>query len=82
MKDVDYLFHVAAVFKHWSKNEEKDIIEPNKIGSENIIEAAAEAKIKKIVYGNSGFLFNLCCYFQLDLRYHKIFNFTLQFPGF
>ncbi len=53
MKGVDYLFHAAAVFKHWSKNAEEDIIRSNIIGSKNIMEAAAEAKVEKVVYVSS-----------------------------
>jgi dihydroflavonol-4-reductase len=52
-KDVDKLYHVAAVFKHWAKNPEKEILEANLTGTQNVIEAAAECGIKKIIYVSS-----------------------------
>ena len=53
MQGVDILYHVAAVFKHWSKNPEEDIIGPNRDGTKNVLEAAAEVGVKKIVYVSS-----------------------------
>ena len=53
MKDVDTLYQVAAVFKHWSKNPEKEIIQANSDITRNILEIAAEFKVRKIVYVSS-----------------------------
>ncbi|PCH65143.1 MAG: nucleoside-diphosphate sugar epimerase [Gammaproteobacteria bacterium] len=53
LKGVDVLYHVAAVFKHWAKDPEAEIIRPNVTGTEIVLEAAAEAKVKKIVYISS-----------------------------
>jgi dihydroflavonol-4-reductase len=53
LEGVDTLYQVAAVFKHWSLDEEKEIIEPNIVGTRNILEAAHEAGVKKIVYVSS-----------------------------
>ena len=50
---VDILFHVAAVFKHWSKDLEKDILQANLQGTQNVLEAASTAGIKKIIYVSS-----------------------------
>jgi len=50
---VDTLYQVAAVFKHWAKDPEKEIINPNVFGTQNIMEAAKEAKVRKIVYVSS-----------------------------
>ncbi len=50
---VDILFHVAAVFKHWSKDLEKDILQANLQGTQNIMEAASKTGIKKIIYVSS-----------------------------
>jgi dihydroflavonol-4-reductase len=52
-KGVDILYHVAAVFKHWAKNPKKEILEANLSGTQNVIEAAAECGIKKIIYVSS-----------------------------
>ena len=53
MKDVDTLYQVAAVFKHWSKNPEKEIIQANLDITRNILEVAAEFNVRKIVYVSS-----------------------------
>jgi len=53
MKDVDTLYQVAAVFKHWSKNPEEEIIQANLDITRNILEVAAEFKVRKIVYVSS-----------------------------
>jgi len=53
MKDVDTLYQVAGVFKHWSKNPEKEIIQANLDITRNILEVAAEFKVRKIVYVSS-----------------------------
>ncbi|MCU0352674.1 MAG: NAD-dependent epimerase/dehydratase family protein [Cytophagales bacterium] len=53
LEGVDVLYQVAAVFKRWAKNPQKDIIEPNIKGTENILRAAARAGVKKVVYVSS-----------------------------
>lgn len=53
MKGIEIVFHVAAVFTHWSPNPQKDIIEPNLIGTRNVIEAASECEIKKVILVSS-----------------------------
>lgn len=50
---IDILYHVAAVFKHWARNPEKEIVEANVEGTRNVLEAAAECGIKKIIYVSS-----------------------------
>src|ERR1035437_4643543 len=37
MEGIEIVFHVAAVFTHWSPNPQKDIIAPNLIGTRNVI---------------------------------------------
>lgn len=59
LKGVSTLYQVAAVFKHWSENPEKEIIEPNMIGTTNILEAAKEANVEKVVYVSSAFALEL-----------------------
>ncbi len=53
LEGVDTLYQIAAVFKLWTKNPEKDIYEANMLATKNILEAAVEMKIKKVVYVSS-----------------------------
>lgn len=53
LEGVETLYQVAAVFKHWAQDPEKDIIVPNIEGTQNILEAAKEANVRKIVYVSS-----------------------------
>ncbi len=53
MEGVDVLFHVAAIFKHWALDVEKEIHEPNRLGTLNVMEAAALTGLKKVVYVSS-----------------------------
>lgn len=53
LQGVDTLYQVAAVFKLWSKNPQKDIYEANMRATQNIMEAAAAMKVSKIVYVSS-----------------------------
>lgn len=53
LKDVDTLYQVAAVYRHWAKNPEKEIIQPNLTGTKNILEAAARQKVRKVIYVSS-----------------------------
>lgn len=50
---VDVLYHVAAVFKHWAKDPETEIVQANIKGTEIVLEAAAKANVKKVVYVSS-----------------------------
>ena len=53
LEGVDTLYQVAAVFKHWARDPQKEIIEPNLQGTRNILEAAAEQYVRRIVYVSS-----------------------------
>lgn len=53
LQGVDVLFQVAAVFKHWAKDPEAEIVSANVNGTRIVLEAAAEAKVKKVVYVSS-----------------------------
>ncbi len=53
LEGVDTLYQVAAVFKHWARNPQKEIIEPNLQGTRNVLEAAAEQGVRRIVYVSS-----------------------------
>lgn len=53
LQGVDVLFQVAAVFKHWAKNPQAEIVEVNVQGTRNILRAAAEAGVRRVVYVSS-----------------------------
>lgn len=53
LQGIDILFQVAAVFKHWAVDVEKEILTPNISGTRNILEAAAKCKVGKIIYVSS-----------------------------
>lgn len=53
MKGVDTLYQVAAVFKHWAKDPQKEIIEANLEMTKNVLEAAAQEGVKKVAYVSS-----------------------------
>ena len=53
LKGVDILYHVAAVFKHWAKDPQSEIVQANLKGTEVVLKAAAKNGVKKIVYVSS-----------------------------
>ena len=53
MRGVDTLYHCAAVFKHWAKNPQSEIIQANLDGTRNIFEIAAKLGVKQIIYVSS-----------------------------
>lgn len=53
LQGVETLYAVGAAFKLWAKDPKKEIYDVNLQGTQNIIEAAAEAGVKRIVYVSS-----------------------------
>lgn len=53
LRGVETFYAVGAVFKLWAKNPQKEIYDVNMDGCKNMIEAAAEAGVKRIVYVSS-----------------------------
>lgn len=53
LQGVDTFYAVGAVFKLWAKDPQKEIYQPNMQGTRNVIEAAAEAGVRRIVYVSS-----------------------------
>lgn len=53
LQGVDVLFQVAAVFKHWAKDPKAEIVAANVNGTRIVLEAAAQAGVKKVVYISS-----------------------------
>lgn len=52
MKDVRYLFHVAADYRLWARDP-GEIVENNREGTRNVMQAAREARVERIVYTSS-----------------------------
>lgn len=53
MDGMDGLFQVAAVYRTWARDPEKEIVEPSVIGGINALRAAHAAGVKKIVFTSS-----------------------------
>lgn len=50
---VDVLYQVGAVFRHWSPDPEREIYQANLRATENVLRAAARARVRKVVYVSS-----------------------------
>jgi UDP-glucose 4-epimerase len=53
MSGADYVFHLAALWLYECVHEPRSALEVNVVGTYNVIEAAAAARVKKIVYSSS-----------------------------
>lgn len=53
LQGVETFYAVGAAFKLWAKDPKKEIYDVNLKGTQNIVEAAAEAGVKRIVYVSS-----------------------------
>ena len=53
LQNVETFYAVGAAFKLWAKDPKKEIYDVNLSGTKNMIEAAAEAGVKRIVYVSS-----------------------------
>lgn len=53
LQDVETFYAVGAAFKLWAKDPQKEIYDVNLMGTKNMIEAASEAGVKRIVYVSS-----------------------------
>lgn len=53
LQDVETFYAVGAAFKLWAKDPKKEIYDVNLNGTKNLVEAAAEAGVKRIVYLSS-----------------------------
>ena len=52
MKDVRYVFHVAADYRLWARDP-NEIVANNREGTRNVMQAARDAKVERIVYTSS-----------------------------
>jgi len=53
LQGVETFYAVGAVFKLWAKDPIREIYDVNLAGTKNVVEAAAEAGVKRIVYVSS-----------------------------
>ncbi|MEI8305635.1 MAG: NAD-dependent epimerase/dehydratase family protein [Chloroflexales bacterium] len=53
MQGTDYVFHLAALWLYECVHEPRSAIEVNVVGTYNVIEAAQQAGVKKVVYSSS-----------------------------
>lgn len=53
LQGVETFYAVGAVFKLWAKDPKKEIYDVNIEGTKNIVEAAAEAGVRRILYVSS-----------------------------
>jgi UDP-glucose 4-epimerase len=53
MREADYVFHLAALWLHECVHEPRSAIDVNVVGTWNVVEAARECGIKRVVYSSS-----------------------------
>ena len=53
MRGTDYVFHLAALWLYECVHEPRKALEANVVGTYNVVEAAHEAGVKKVVYSSS-----------------------------
>jgi UDP-glucose 4-epimerase len=53
MRGTDYVFHLAALWLYECVHEPRRALEANVVGTYNVVEAAHEADVKKVVYSSS-----------------------------
>ena len=71
MKDVDYVFHEAAVCINRSKIFPKEALDVNLMGSFNIFQAAIECGVKKVVYASTSSVYGQPEYLPMDEKHPK-----------
>ena len=53
LEGVETLYQGAAVFRHWARDAEREIVRPNLVGTRNVLEAPAESGVGRVVYVSS-----------------------------
>ena len=53
MNETDYVFHLAALWLYECVHQPRSALEVNVVGTYNVVEAAQEAGVKKVVYSSS-----------------------------
>ncbi|MBD3164408.1 SDR family NAD(P)-dependent oxidoreductase [Candidatus Woesearchaeota archaeon] len=71
MKDVDYVFHEAAICLNKAKKFPEEAIDVNLKGSFNIFTAAIKNKVKKIIYASTSSVYGQPNYLPIDEKHPK-----------
>ncbi len=53
LADADFAFHLAALWLYECVHEPRSALEVNVVGTYNVVEAAADAGLQKVVYSSS-----------------------------
>lgn len=53
MRNVDYVFHLAALWLYECVHQPRAALEVNVVGTYNVVEAAQQAGVKKVIYSSS-----------------------------
>jgi UDP-glucose 4-epimerase len=53
MRDIDYVFHLAALWLYECVHQPRAALEVNVVGTYNVVEAAQQNGVKKVVYSSS-----------------------------
>jgi dihydroflavonol-4-reductase len=53
MVGVGTVYQVAAVFRHWARDSQREIYQANLEGTRNVLEAAAGSGVRRVVYVSS-----------------------------
>ncbi|MBN2458152.1 SDR family NAD(P)-dependent oxidoreductase [Candidatus Woesearchaeota archaeon] len=69
MKDVDYIFHEAAICINRSKEFPKEAIDVNLVGSFNIFQAAIDFGVKKVVFASTSSVYGQPEYLPVDEKH-------------
>src|SRR3954469_12711368 len=77
VNDCDYEFHQAAIRITLCAQQPRDCIDVLVGGTFNIFEAAADAKVKKVVYASSASVYGRAEVFPTDEQHHPYANRTL-----
>jgi nucleoside-diphosphate-sugar epimerase len=62
MQDTDYVFHLAALWLFECVHQPRSALDVNVVGTYNLIEAAQEAGVKKVVYSSSASVYGDALY--------------------
>jgi UDP-glucose 4-epimerase len=73
----DYVFHQAAIRITLCAEKPRDCMDVLVMGTFNVFEAAAEAKVKKVVYASSASVYGGADVFPTDEKHHPYNNRTL-----